>query len=26
MNALAVRREVDRQLKAIEVARRWTEP
>jgi hypothetical protein len=26
MNAFAVRREVDRQLKAIEAARRWTEP
>jgi hypothetical protein len=26
MNAFAVRREVDRQLKAIEAARRWTAP
>jgi hypothetical protein len=26
LNAFAVRREVDRQLKAIEAARRWTEP
>mgnify|MGYP000120853036 CR=1 FL=1 len=26
MNAFAVQREVDRQLKAIEVARRWTQP
>jgi hypothetical protein len=26
MNAFAVRREVNRQLKAIEAARRWTEP
>jgi len=26
MNAFAVRREVDRQLKAIEAARRWTQP
>lgn len=26
MNAFAVRREVDRQLQAIEAARRWTEP
>ncbi len=26
MNALAVRREVDRQLQTIEVARRWTAP
>jgi len=25
-NAFAVRREVDRQLKASEAARRWTEP
>jgi hypothetical protein len=26
MNAFAVRREVDRQLKVVEAARRWTEP
>jgi hypothetical protein len=26
MNAFAVRREVDRQLQAIEAARRWTAP
>ena len=26
LNAFAVRREVDRQLKVIEAARRWTEP
>jgi hypothetical protein len=26
MKALAVRREVDRQLQAIEAARRWTAP
>jgi hypothetical protein len=26
LNAFAVRREVDRQLQAIEAARRWTEP
>ncbi len=26
LNPFALRREVDRQLKAIEVARRWTEP
>jgi hypothetical protein len=26
LNAFALRREVDRQLKAIEAARRWTEP
>ena len=26
LNAFAVRREVDRQMKVIEAARRWTEP
>jgi hypothetical protein len=26
LNAFAVRREVDRQLRAIEAVRRWTEP